>query len=92
MPEERDAIRIPEIARRLGISQQAVKRHLQSGKLRGFKLGRVWLMRTETFHATLKAPEEARLTEDELEAQRRRERGMRDWRPKDGASHDHESD
>ena len=43
----RECMRAQEVARRLGISHNLVLRLLREGKLPGFKIGRVWLIRKD---------------------------------------------
>ncbi|HEY3323162.1 MAG TPA: helix-turn-helix domain-containing protein [Planctomycetota bacterium] len=40
-------MRAQEVARKLGISHNLVLRLLRDGKLPGFKIGRVWLIRRD---------------------------------------------
>ena len=41
----REFLRPNEVARKLGISREAVMRHLRSKRLPGLKLGKMWLVR-----------------------------------------------
>ena len=54
MSEFRAPYRIPEAARRLGISDQLTRKAIMRGELDAFRLGRTWLIRPESVDRLLR--------------------------------------
>lgn len=57
-PEER-LLTVQEVAERLRLSARTVRLWLQTGKLRGLRVGGRWRVRESELHAFLRAAEEA---------------------------------
>ena len=53
-PDDRPPHRIPEAARRLGISDQLCRMAIVRGDLDAFRLGRTWLIRPESVDRLLR--------------------------------------
>jgi excisionase family DNA binding protein len=52
--ETRPPYRIPEAARRLGISDQLTRQAILRGELDAFRIGRTWLIRPESVDRLLR--------------------------------------
>ncbi len=55
----RPPYRIPEAARRLGISDQLTRKAIIRGDLEAFRIGRTWLIRAESVDRLLRGDSEA---------------------------------
>ena len=61
----REFLRAVDVARKLGISRDLVLQHLRNKTLPGFKLGKVWLVRSSELDRYL-SEKEALFTEQDL--------------------------
>jgi len=55
--ENKKLLTVKEVAEYLNISELTVKRHLYSGKLKGYKAGRQWRIKREDLEEYLKVNE-----------------------------------